>query len=195
MLTSEALRVAFVPGVTPDRWARSYRERGSGRLQLMPVAEEEQDSVLRAGHADMVLARLPIDSAGRHVVRLYEERPVVVVATDHTLSLAESVTTDDLDDEQLVAPHRSGWRPGAPQRVWPSMSTAQAVEVVATGVGVLVLPMSLARLHHRRDVTYRPVLDLPATEIALVWPVERDGDVTQAFVAAVRGRTPRSSRD
>lgn len=194
MSPSDALRVAFVPGVTPDRWARRFRERDSGRLELVPIPEDHQDEVLCSATADMVLARLPIPTEGRHLVRLYEERPVVVVAADHLLSLADEVTTVDLDDEQLLAPQRAGWRPGAAQRHWPAMSTAQAVEVASTGAGIVVLPMSLARLHHRRDAIHRPVLDLPGTEVALVWSVERDDETTQAFVAAVRGRTSRSSR-
>src|SRR5690606_34299846 len=39
----------------------------------------------------------------------------------------------------------------------PPMTVAEAVEVAASGAGILIVPMSLARLHHRRDVRYRPV--------------------------------------
>ena len=74
------------------------------------------------------------------------------------------------------------------------MTRPGAVEAVAAGTGVVVLPMSVARLHHRKDVVHRPVRGLPPTTIALVWLVERDDEHTQAFVGVVRGRTPRSSR-
>jgi len=66
--------------------------------------------------------------------------------------------------------------------------------VVATGAGVAVMPQSLARLHARKEVTYRYVADLPPTTIALVWP---EGDLTDDlddFIGVVRGRTARSSR-
>src|SRR3712207_9093734 len=58
----DRLRVAFVPGVTPDKWARVWRERHPDiRLELVPVEEEQQRAVLDDGTADLVLARLPVD--------------------------------------------------------------------------------------------------------------------------------------
>ena len=46
------------------------------------------------------------------------------------------------------------------RRIVPA-TTAEAIELVAAGVGVLVVPQSLARLHHRRDLAYRPLTDAP----------------------------------
>ncbi len=54
------LRVAFVPGATPDKWARAWRERTREPLELFLVEESEQRVVLEDGRADMVLARLPL---------------------------------------------------------------------------------------------------------------------------------------
>ncbi len=187
-------RVAFVPGVTPDRWATRFRERVRRPLELVPVAEEDQERVVRDRDVDMVLARLPVDRDGLHCVRLYEELPVVVAAADHLVSVVEDVTTEDLADEQLVLPERSGWCPPTEQRPWPPMDAAQAVAVAASGAGVVVLPMAVARLHHRRDVVHRPVTDLPTTAVGLVWLVEHDPPEVQTFVGVVRGRTARSSR-
>jgi len=106
----------------------------------------------------------------------------------------EEVSTEDLDQEQLVLPERSGWRPAAEQLAWPPMSVKDAVETVAAGTGVVVLPMSVARLHHRKDVTFRPVTDLPTTTVGLVWRTDHDDDRVQAFIGVVRGRTANSSR-
>jgi len=66
--------------------------------------------------------------------------------------------------------------------------------VVASGGGIVLLPMSVARLLHRKDVASRPVTDLPPTRVGLAWRVERDDEQTQAMVGVVRGRTGRSSR-
>jgi DNA-binding transcriptional LysR family regulator len=74
------------------------------------------------------------------------------------------------------------------------MSEREAVEVVASGSGIALVPMSVARLYHRKDVATRPVTDLEPSTIALAWLVERDGDDTQAFVGVVKGRTANSSR-
>jgi hypothetical protein len=54
--------------------------------------------------------------------------------------------------------------------------------------------MSVARLHQRKDVVTRVVSDLDPTTIALVWKVERDDEVTQAFVGVAKGRTANTSR-
>ena len=191
----EALRVAFVTGTTPDKWARAWREQRRGPLELVPVTEEEQEHVVRRGEVDMALVRLPVDTAELHCVRLYDELPVAVGGRDHLISAAPEVTLDDLVDEQLVRPHASGWRPTAEQLDWPAMTEQEAIEAVAAGTGVVLVPMSVARLHRRKDVVHRVVTDLDPSTIALVWLRERDDETTQAFVGVVRGRTGNSSRD
>jgi DNA-binding transcriptional LysR family regulator len=191
---SDQLRVGFVTGTTPDKWARAWRDRRSGSLALVPVTEQEQESVVRRGDVDLCLVRLPVDTDDLHCVRLYDELPVAVAGRDHLISAATEVTLDDLADEQLVRPHASGWRPSAEQLAWPEMSECEAIETVASGTGVVIVPMAVARLHHRKDVVVRLVTDLSPTTIALVWRRDRDDDTTQAFVGVVRGRTANSSR-
>jgi len=193
-VTIQALRVGFVTGATPDKWARSWREQRPEPLDLVPVTDDEQESLLRGGELDMVIARLPVDRDGLHCVRLYDEVPVVVAGREHFVAAGDDVTSDDLGDEQLVLPHAGGWTPTAPQLDWPTMTAEEAIETVAAGIGIAILPMSIARLHGRKDVVHRPVTDLEPTTVALVWLVDRDDDLTQAFVGVVRGRTARSSR-
>jgi len=113
----------------------------------------------------------------------------------HVLAAAdEEVTTADLVDEQLVRPHAIGWTPEADQLDWPPMTEQEAIATVAAGTGVVIVPMSVARLHQRKDVVSRVVSDLEPTTIALVWLVERDDEVTQAFVGVTKGRTANTSR-
>lgn len=187
-----------MPGVTPDKWARVWRERHPGiPLELLPIEEEQQRAVLDDGTADLVLARLPIDlqlPTALHRVVLYEEVPVVVVAADHFVAAADEVTTADLVEEQLVLPARSGWTPSVPQLDFPPMTAKEAVEVAAAGTGIVILPMAIARLHHRKDVVHRPVVDLPPTQVALVWQVALDSPVHQDFVGVTRGRRASSGR-
>lgn len=66
--------------------------------------------------------------------------------------------------------------------------------MVAAGVGLAVVPHSIARLHARRDLVYRTVTDHPDTEIALAWPTASAGDLVEEFIGVVRGRTARSTR-
>ena len=191
---AEAFRVGFVTGATPDKWARIWRQRRKDPLELVPVDQADQERGIRDSSLDMALVRLPVERDGLHLIPLYDERPVVVVGQDHVVTAADEVTTADLAGEQLVLPHESGWTPAVAQLDFPPMSLREAVEVVAGGTGVLVVPMSVARLHHRKDVTYRPVSDLPATKVGLAWLVDNDDPRIQAFIGIVRGRTERSSR-
>ncbi|GAA5119382.1 hypothetical protein GCM10023339_33080 [Alloalcanivorax gelatiniphagus] len=192
---SDPLRIGFVTGATPDKWARSWRDQRREPLDLVPVTEADQLDGVRDGTLDMALVRLPVDQDGLHCVRLYDELQVAVASRDHLLAAVDDeVSTADLVDEQLVRPHASGWTPQAEQLEWPPMTEREAVETVAAGTGIVVLPMSVARLHQRKDVVTRVVSDLAPTTIALVWRVERDDEVTQTFVGVTKGRTARSSR-
>ncbi len=188
-------RVGFVTGATPDKWAGTWRKRRPREpLELVPVEQQGQEAGLRDGSLDMCLVRLPIDREGLHCIPLYDEVPVAVVAKDHVTTVVEEVSLADLDDEQLVLPHESGWTPAADQLDWPPMSVRDAIEVVAGGTGVVIVPMSVARLHHRKDTAYRPVTDLPSTKVGLAWLVDNEDPRVQEFIGIVRGRTERSSR-
>lgn len=175
------LRVSFVPGVTPDKWARTWAERMPRvRLELTPVEESEQTAVLYDGRAEMCFVRLPVDDEGLHVIPLYSEVPVVVAAKGHFVEAADEVTLDDLSGE-IVHP-------------MPPLTAREAVETVAAGVGIVVLPMSVARLHNRKDVVHRPVSDAEETRIALAWRRDLDDERLQTFIGVVRGRRATSSR-
>lgn len=186
--------IAFVTGATPDKWAQIWRERSRERLELVPVSEEEQLVGVRAGEISMALVRLPIDREGLHCIPLYDERQVVVVGREHYLSLADEVALAELAEEQLVRPHRSGWAPDAPQLTWPAMTEQEAIETVAAGTGVVIVPASVARLFHRKDVVARPVADLAPTTVGLAWRVDDEDPRVQTFIGIVRGRTAHSSR-
>jgi DNA-binding transcriptional LysR family regulator len=201
--TDGGLRVSFVPGVTPDKWARIWAERMPRvRLELAPVEEEDQTAVLFDGRADMCFVRLPVDQDGLHVIPLYREVPVVVAPKEHFVEAADEVVVADLADEHLLqdpdlVPEwrdiateiRQGTRPEV-----PPITTRQAIETVAAGVGIVIVPMSVARLHHRRDVVHRPVVDVAETQIGLAWRREQDNERVQTFIGVVRGRSANSSR-
>jgi DNA-binding transcriptional LysR family regulator len=64
----------------------------------------------------------------------------------------------------------------------------------ASGAGVVIMPMSVARAHHRKDAVQRPVTDLPPTKVGLAWLIDNEDPLVQTFIGIVRGRTARSSR-
>lgn len=198
MTADPRLRVLVVPGTTPGRWLRTWAERVPDvPAELVHVATADQLDALRDGRADIGLVRLRERPDGMSAIRLYEEATVVVVPRGHVVTAADDVTAADLADETLLVPADDvlGWAdaPGEPSLLSP-LTTEEAVGLVASGVGVLLVPQSLARLHHRTDVTYRPVVDAPTSAVALAWPTERTTPAVETFVGIVRGRTANSSR-
>jgi DNA-binding transcriptional LysR family regulator len=193
-------RLLVVPGVTVDRWSRTWSERLPGvDLQVVP-AEVTQAATLLSAQADAGLIRLPVDQDTFHAIPLYTEVTVVVVPRDHVLAAADEVTVADLADEPLLRPLDDvlAWTgaSAAPATVTADRpaTTAAAVELVAAGVGVLVVPQSLARTYHRRDLTYRVVTDAPTSSVALVWVRDRHTDLVEEMIGIVRGRTANSTR-
>ncbi|MEV1291415.1 LysR substrate-binding domain-containing protein [Pseudonocardia sp. NPDC049635] len=194
-----SFRLGYVPGVTPGKWARVWAERLPDvalELVTVPVAGAEQ--AVRSGAVDAGLVRLPIDRDGLHAIPLYTETTVVVVGKDHAAAAVDELTVDDLSDEIVLRPPDTalvwdGPAPGSAPVSEPA-TTARAVELVAAGVGVLVVPQSLARLHHRRDLTYRPLVGGPESSVVLTWPAAETSDLMEQFIGIVRGRTVNSTR-
>lgn len=191
-------RLAYVPGVTPAKWARVWTERMPDiPIELILVESASGAACLRDERVDAALLRLPLEREGLSVIGLYTEASVVVVAAEHAIAAVEEVTVADLDDETVLQPLDDvlDWarRPGVEAFERPA-TTVDAMSHVASEVGVLVTPQSLARLHHRKDVTYRPVVDAPQSQVGLVWLTDRTTDLVDEFVGIVRGRTANSSR-
>ncbi|MGP3975689.1 LysR family substrate-binding domain-containing protein [Streptomyces sp. 8N114] len=201
MTGSEAppsFRLAYVPGVTPTKWVRIWQERLPDiPVDLVALPAAEAPDVLRRGGADAGFVRLPIDRTALSAIPLYTETTVVVVPKDHIVTAVDEVSAEELAEEIVLHPLDEvlDWerRPGQPAKERPA-TTADAIQLVAAGVGLLVVPQSLARLHHRRDLTYRPVTDAPQSQVALSWPEEKTTDMVEDFIGIVRGRTVNSSR-
>ncbi|MEU2038411.1 LysR family transcriptional regulator [Nocardia niwae] len=180
--TPAALRVGFVPGVTVSKWTRIWAERFPDTpLEVSALAQADQEAALREGRVDMCFVRLPIEREGMSAIPLYREVPVVVVQKEHPLSVFDEVRMTDLADEHV-------------QDTSDVDAVGGALELVAAAGGAAIVPHSLARLHHRRDLVYRPMLGVPDTEVALAWPADHTTDLVEEFIGVVRGRSERSSR-
>ncbi|MFD5555150.1 LysR substrate-binding domain-containing protein [Streptomyces sp. NPDC127068] len=193
-----SFRLAYVPGVIPAKWVRVWTERlPDVPLTLVPVSAADAPALLRNGGADAGLVRLPVDGEDLSAIPLYTETTVVVVPKDHVVTAVDEVSCADLADELVLHPQDDtlDWErlPGRAAEERPA-TTADAVELVAAGVGLLIVPQSLARLHHRKDLTFRPVPDAPESRVALSWPKEATTDLVEEFIGIVRGRTVNSWR-
>ncbi|MHA7140119.1 MULTISPECIES: LysR family substrate-binding domain-containing protein [unclassified Arthrobacter] len=176
------LTVGFVPGVTPGKWVSRWRDRFPAKpLETREYEAASQEEALRAGTVDLGFVRLPVDREGLSVIPLYEEQPVVVAGKDHELSLFDEVPLAELAAENHLDVIANG-------------GEKATIELAATGAGVVIVPMSIARLYARKDAVHRPVLDVPATTIAVAWLSENTAEDIEEFIGIVRGRTERSSR-
>lgn len=180
--TPRPLRIAFVPGVTVGKWTQAWEQRRPDvALEFLPGSADDATAVLHNESADLSFVRLPVARDGLSVIRLYSETAVVVAAKDHPIALFDTVSVADLAGSGETVVENPG-------------SVADAVELVAAGVGLLILPQSIARLHARKDVVARAVVDAPVTDIAITWVTDALTDDMEEFVGIVRGRTAASSR-
>ena len=196
--------IAFVAGVTPTKWTRTWADRRPDQpLEVFRTDPSDQDAVLRDGRAQVSLVRLPIDETDLSLIALYREIPVVVAARDHFIADADSVLVADLADEHLLQDPADvpEWRLVATElkdgtrRPLPAMRDLDdAMAQVAAGVGILIVPHSIARLYGRKDVVSRPVEDVAESQVSLAWLSSETTEDVEEFIGIVRGRTKDSSR-
>ena len=151
------------------------------------------------------------DGEKYHSIRLYEELPVVILPVDHVLTVLDEVPVEELAEEFLRQPASDipayeevsrAWRESAGRIVPEGLTDKETIELVAAGVGLYIVPMSIARFYHRKDLTYRPVAGLDLYPVHLVWPRAPKGEprseeleaLLQDFIGIVRGRTATSER-
>ncbi|MEO7131223.1 MAG: LysR substrate-binding domain-containing protein [Dermatophilaceae bacterium] len=200
---AEAFRIQFTEGVMPGKWLRIWAERmPDSPLEAEPVSEVTQLDGVRDGSVSMGFVRLPVDQDGLHVIPLYREDPVVVVSTEHVIAAFDEVDVADLRDEPLLQ-HPDlvpAWAARADPVLrsraasLPPLSAREAIEVAAAGSGIVVVPLSVARLHDRKDVVHRPVRGVEQSQIGLAWRADDDDPRIEVLIGIVRGRTARSSR-
>lgn len=189
------LKIAYVPGVTPGKWLTRWNERYP-QNPLTALRYDGEDILGRLGsqESDAVFVRFKTGESPKtpkiHVIPLYDEQPVVCAAKDHDLELYdEPVALADLADQPFLD------LADYPEEIG---GTAMAMEVCSSGAGLLVLPLSVARLHHRKDVIHKELSDVPTTSIGIAWtaPVgdEPENPVIEEFIGVVRGRGANSSR-
>jgi DNA-binding transcriptional LysR family regulator len=197
-VTPLSLTLGYVPGGTPAKWARIWAERHPEvPLHLRAVAAADAADAVRVGTVDVALLRPPADTSGLAVIPLYEETTVAVVPTDHILTAVDTITAADLDGEPMLIPLDDvvAWAAAPGVQVDHRPETAKdAIELVAAGIGVLIVPQSLARLYRRKDLTYRPIADAPTCPVALAFPEGPQPALVEEFIGMVRGRKPGSSR-
>ncbi|QGQ20439.1 LysR family transcriptional regulator [Cellulomonas sp. JZ18] len=193
-------------------------------LDVVRAAPAGAAAAVLAGDVDAAVLRLPPDPApglsspgpsspdlpppglpspvpstrdGWAVVPLWEDRAVVVVPREHLFTVVDAVDLDDLRAEPLLVPADDVLGAEAAvgaAEVTQVPDTPTALDLVASGAGVVVLPHALAREHGDTRFAVRDVPEVPASRVALVWHRDAEHPLVQELVGIVRGRTAGSSR-
>ncbi|OFN73955.1 transcriptional regulator [Rothia sp. HMSC078H08] len=217
------------PADNPAAGSSVESAAGSAEEGTAPSEAPAEDSVEATEHAPIARKAVPenpfahmsivrpdrepasADGEKYHSIRLYEELPVVILPVDHVLTVLDEVPVEELAEEFLLQPASNipayeevsrAWRESAGRIVPEGLTDKETIELVAAGVGLYIVPMSIARFYHRKDLTYRPVAGLDTYPVHLVWPRAPKGEprseeleaLLQDFIGIVRGRTATSER-
>ncbi|WP_252436189.1 LysR family transcriptional regulator [Pseudonocardia humida] len=166
----------LVPAITA-----ALAERMPGwRLRFRQVDWGDPSVGLRDGSVDVAVGWLPVPGPGiAHRVAATEAR-WVALPVEHRLAGRDVVPFAELTGEPFVAlpasagPMREFWLAAeqrrAPAAIGAEAATAdEAFEAVASGLGVVLLAAGNAAIYRRDDIVCRPVPDLPACELAVLW--------------------------
>ncbi len=207
----EPIRLGFVRGVAPSKWAERWQRASTQVLELVPVSLGEVEAARTS--VDVLLERtLPGETPPgtdpaqqvRHAVRLYEEQVALVIDAGHELASQKSLTVEELALVRLLdhPDHGKSWPAAEPwsDPSWMPKNAQMTLELVSTGTGAALMSQPLAqhlskkREHAVLTVAAHGKTSLGGSSIWATWQRERDRDDVQQLIGFLRGRTARSSR-
>jgi DNA-binding transcriptional LysR family regulator len=201
--TQGRLHVGFISSATLSLLPpsiRLFRERFGGvELELKELTSAQQVDALYEGEITVGLVRLPMRAPGIRFEPVFEEQLVVAVPSGHALEQLDRVSLEAIVDLPLIFFTRQlipGFhaqivelfqRVGAfPKVAQHAVHLQTIVGLVASGVGIAILPGSAERLS-REGVVYR-ALDAPdATSwMGLAWVEGDESKLLENFLHTVR---------
>jgi DNA-binding transcriptional LysR family regulator len=184
--------LSIVPGIV-----QRFRAAGPNvEIELHERPTVEQQRAVRAGVTDVGFVRPPLDEDEElRVEVVMRERTVAALPVGHPLAALRRVPLRRLAAEPFVLFPRSQ-APGFHDLVISSVAAAGAppqvvqdapemltiIGLVAAGIGVSVVPASVARLA-LDGVTYRPIAGAPRAELAAITRAGDDSPLTRAFIS------------
>ncbi|MFE2374914.1 LysR family transcriptional regulator [Streptomyces sp. NPDC059398] len=168
----QRIAVAFSPGLHVSEAIRAFTSRHPEvETDVVPTRWWEQDAPLRDGRAQAGYLRRPFDDSGLHTVPIGQEPRVACLPVTHPLAHRDQLTSAELDGERML---------DAPRRRTSSLE--EKFELIASGHGIALVPLSVARSYPRPDLTHLPVTDAPGIETCLVAVADRRGRLLRDFL-------------
>jgi DNA-binding transcriptional LysR family regulator len=160
---------------------------------------EDPYGPLRRGDVDVLVNWLVLDEPDLTIgpVIEYRER-VVVVGLGHRLAGRESVSWEDLADEEthgnqplmpsklfdeIIPPATPSGRPI--RRTYPWRSTEDNIQMIAQGL-IIHTSMADVPLFQRPNLKMIPISDMPPTPLGLIWYTARENAMIRALAAIAR---------
>ena len=202
---SGPLRVAFAASVmflSLPRIIRAFRQRyPEVRLDLREMPTGLQLEALRAEELDIGFLRQPDPDPELELETVMSEPLRAAVPVGHPLATRSRIRLESLAAEPFVLFPRE-IAPGlhaqvlalcrsagfAPRVVQESRELYTTVSLVEAGMGVTIIPASVAKMGWT-SVRYLPIASLLArTRIAAAWRTDRDRPVIHSFLEMARAR-------
>lgn len=157
------LAVAFSPGLHVSDAIRAFASQHPDvETDVVPARWWEQDAPLRDGRAQVGYLRRPFDDSGLRTIPIGAEIRVVCMPATHPLACREELTYADLAGERML---------DTPTRRTSSLE--EKFERIASGHGIALVPLSVARSYSRPDLANLPVTDAPGIETCLAVLADR----------------------
>ncbi|NDZ81287.1 LysR family transcriptional regulator [Streptomyces sp. SID10853] len=177
----QRLVVAFSPGLHVSDAIRAFASRyPQVETDVVPVRWWEPDAPLRDGRAQAGYLRRPFDESGLHTIPIGHDPRVACMPAAHPLACRDELTSADLADEGML---------DAPRRRTSSLE--EKFELIASGHGIALVPLSVARSYSRPDLVHLPVTDAPEFDTCLAVRTDRRDRVLRDFqeiaIATLRG--------
>ena len=195
--------------ILPDDLRRFRRKRPGADVSVREVAPERLFDALTAGDVDLVYSYAAPAINGVRVIPRVDEPLLVAAPERHVLATQRTVAVSALASERIIMPTRaSGHRvherirsvlePASPREVHQVGLLSTAVGLVAAGLGVAIVPASIAALA-RRGVCYRPLRPRATLTMSAACREADDSPVLAAFIHSLgqttrRGPTPTSTK-
>ena len=152
------LAVGFGSGLSVSEAVRGYAlAQPDVEVSLAHLAWYEQAEAVRDGRVDVALVRLPTGTPGLRVHLVGSEPRMVCLPPTHPLATRTSISAHDLESENVLD-----------AQARRTSTVEEKLELVAAGIGVAALPVSVTTSYARADVVTRPVPDLPPVPVSLV---------------------------
>ena len=181
---NERLAVGFRAGlIITDAIRRFAQIFPDVIVETSRIDWDEQESAVLSGRVDIAYVRRPLNERGLQLLPLFTEARLAALPMDHPLAGEPSLTMAAISAERhlhFLETVSDGRRRAALR------SIEEKLEFVASGTGIIVLPLS-ATLHYARpDVVYVPLTDAEPDEVLLAWESSRRSKLVRGFADCAR---------